>query len=58
MVRGGDSDIFADETMRQMQQVIPHCDTVTVPHAGHLVAGDNPVDFLAAVNNFYDNLPG
>ena len=53
VVRGGDSDIFADETMREMQQVIPNCEIVTVPDAGHLVAGDNPVDFLAAVRNFY-----
>ena len=53
VVRGGNSDIFADETMQQMKQVIPSCDIVTVPDAGHLVAGDNPVDFLAAVRNFY-----
>ena len=57
VVRGGDSDIFADETMQQMQQVIPNCATVTVPNAGHLVAGDNPADFLTAVRSFYDNLP-
>ena len=57
VVRGGDSDIFADETMQQMRQVIPHCDTVTVPNAGHLVAGDNPGDFLTAVRSFYGNLP-
>ena len=56
VVRGGDSDIFADETMQRMQQVIANCATVTVPHAGHLVAGDNPVDFLAAVRNFYNKL--
>ena len=56
VVRGGDSDIFADETMRQMQQVIPTCDTVTVPNAGHLVAGDNPVDFLVAVRAFYNGI--
>jgi esterase len=49
VVRGGDSDIFAAETMRKMQEVIPDCATVTVPRAGHLVAGDNPADFLAAV---------
>ncbi len=53
VVRGGDSDIFADETMLEMQQVIPTCDTVTVPNAGHLVAGDNPSDFLTAVRSFY-----
>ena len=57
VIRGGDSDIFADETMQQMQQVIPNCDTVTVPNAGHLVAGDNPVDFLVAVRAFLGKLP-
>jgi esterase len=51
VARGGDSDIFAEETMHKMQQVIPNCTTVTVPRAGHLVAGDNPVDFLAAVRD-------
>jgi pimeloyl-ACP methyl ester carboxylesterase len=56
VVRGGDSDIFADATMRKMQQVIPQCDTVTVPHAGHLVAGDNPVDFLTAVRGLYQRV--
>lgn len=56
VVRGGDSDIFADETMQRMKQVIPDCDTVTVPNAGHLVAGDNPSDFLAAVRAFYKRL--
>ena len=56
VVRGGNSDIFADETMREMQQVIPNCQTVTVPDAGHLVAGDNPVDFLAALHTFYGGL--
>ena len=49
VVRGGDSDIFAEETMRKMQEVIPDCATVTVPRAGHLVAGDNPADFLVVV---------
>ncbi|MDA0734307.1 MAG: alpha/beta hydrolase [Chloroflexi bacterium] len=53
VLRGGDSDIFADETMQKMQKVIPNCSTVTVPRAGHLVAGDNPVDFLVAVREHY-----
>lgn len=56
ITRGGDSDIFAEETMRRMQQVIPHCAAVTIPAAGHLVAGDNPAAFLAAVQNFYASL--
>ena len=53
VVRGGNSDIFADETMQEMRKVIPNCEIVTVPDAGHLVAGDNPVDFLAALRSFY-----
>ncbi len=56
VVRGGNSDIFADATMQEMQQVIPNCATVTVPDAGHLVAGDNPVDFLTALHSFYNQL--
>ena len=56
VVRGGDSDIFANETMEKMSEVIPNCSTVTVPNAGHLVAGDNPTDFLAAVSNFYKEI--
>ncbi|MBO54620.1 MAG: hypothetical protein CL886_03070 [Dehalococcoidia bacterium] len=56
VVRGGNSDIFAHETMEKMSQVIPNCSTVTVPNAGHLVAGDNPTDFLAAVNSFYSTI--
>ena len=53
VLRGGDSDIFAEETMEKMKQVIPDCSTVTIPRAGHLVAGDNPVDFLVAVREHY-----
>lgn len=56
VTRGGDSDIFAEETMRQMQQAIPDCAIVTIPDAGHLVAGDNPADFLAAVRDFLSGL--
>ncbi|MSQ06084.1 MAG: alpha/beta hydrolase [Dehalococcoidia bacterium] len=56
VMRGGDSDIFADATMRKMEQVIPQCTTVTVPKAGHLVAGDNPVDFLKAVRGLYQRV--
>jgi len=49
VVRGSESDIFTEETMGKMQSVIPQCTTVTVDRAGHLVAGDNPADFLVAV---------
>ena len=48
VTRGDRSDVFAADTMVKMGEVIPDCVTVTVPNAGHLVQGDNPVDFLAA----------
>ncbi len=49
VVRGARSDIFADETMVRMAEEHWDCTTVTVENAGHLVQGDNPPDFLAAV---------
>ena len=49
VVRGARSDIFADETMQRMAAEHHDCTTVTVANAGHLVQGDNPPDFLAAV---------
>ena len=49
VVRGDRSDLFTEETMQRMQEVIPDCTTVTIANAGHLVQGDNPPDFNAAV---------
>ena len=52
VLRGDRSDIFADETMQRMEQVIPDCATVTISNAGHLVQGDNPAEFLVEVGKF------
>ncbi len=52
VLRGDRSDIFADETMQRMEQVIPDCTTVTIANAGHLVQGDNPAEFLVEVGKF------
>ena len=52
VVRGERSDLFREETMNQMRLTIPDCTTVTIPRAGHLVQGDNPVDFVSAVMDF------
>lgn len=49
VARGARSDIFADETMQRMAAEHHDCTTVTVSNAGHLVQGDNPPEFLAAV---------
>ena len=52
VLRGDRSDIFAEETMQRMGQVIPDCTTTTISNAGHLVQGDNPAEFLAEVGKF------
>ena len=49
VARGERSDIFADDTMARMAAEHHDCTTVTIANAGHLVQGDNPPDFLAAV---------
>lgn len=58
VVRGERSDIFAEETMARMEQVIPDCVTATVARAGHLVQGDNPADFLVEALKLLDRVYG
>lgn len=52
VVKGELSDIMASDTASEMQQRIPNGQLATVPHAGHLVMGDNPAGFEAAVTEF------
>ena len=54
VVRGGDSDVFAEATALKMIELLPDGRFVTVPDAGHTVAQDNPKDFLPAVRPFFD----
>ena len=57
IVRGSESDVFPSETMARMQEVIPNSTVATVPRAGHLVPGDNPRDFVAALQTFLEKIP-
>ena len=52
IVRGGDSDVFGEDTMERMLQTIPGSKAVTVPKAGHLVAGDNPTGLVEALQGW------
>ena len=52
VLRGDRSDLFSEETMQRMQEVIPDCATATISGAGHLVQGDNPADFVTEVQAF------
>ena len=56
IIRGSESDIFPPEVMERMLQVIPLSTSAVVPRAGHLVAGDNPVDFLRALRSLLDKI--
>ena len=56
VVRGGDSDIFSNEVMERMLEVIPDSTSAVVPRAGHLVAGDNPTGFLDALRTLLDRV--
>lgn len=52
IVRGEQSDVLAADAAERMQQMIPSSQLVSIPRAGHLVPGDNPVDFIQAVKKF------
>lgn len=52
VVKGDQSDIMASETAEEMQRRIPNGRLATVSNAGHLVMGDNPAGFEAAVTEF------
>ena len=54
IIRGSESDIFFPEVLERMLQVIPQSTSAVVPRAGHLVAGDNPADFLKALCTLLD----
>jgi pimeloyl-ACP methyl ester carboxylesterase len=59
-VLGAQSEMVAPETLRRMVASVPGSTAETVENAGHLVAGDNPAGFDAAVKRFFDRagVPG
>jgi non-heme chloroperoxidase len=46
LIRGQQSDILSRETADRMLQTIPECEYAEVERAGHLVPGDNPIEFF------------
>ena len=57
-VIGGDSEMLTTASIERMLDVVPGSKAETVERAGHLVAGDNPAGFHAAVSPFLNSLPG
>ena len=58
VLRGSRSDIFAEETLAKMGQVMTDCTTETIKDAGHLVQGDNPADFIVAAQGLLSRANG
>jgi pimeloyl-ACP methyl ester carboxylesterase len=52
LVRGRMSDIVSDESVRELQELIPHAEVVDVAGAAHMVAGDKNDAFNEAVIGF------
>jgi esterase len=52
IVRGAESNMLSLETATKMHHMLKHSQLVEVPHAGHLVQGDNPVGFERVVRAF------
>ncbi|MEM9563936.1 MAG: alpha/beta hydrolase [Actinomycetota bacterium] len=52
LVRGQQSDLVSEETVKEFIDVVPHARYVDVTGAGHMVAGDDNDAFTAAVLEF------
>jgi pimeloyl-ACP methyl ester carboxylesterase len=52
IVRGAESNILSLQTATKMGHTVKNSRLVEVPKAGHLVQGDNPVEFERVVREF------
>ena len=52
VVRGANSDIMSASSAAELVQRLPDARCVEVKDAGHLVPGDNPAGFIAAIEPF------
>ena len=58
IVRGAQSDIVSDDGLANMLALVPHAESVDVPAAGHMVAGDDNDIFASRLEAFLDQLDG
>lgn len=57
LVRGQQSDLVSEDTVKEFLAEVPHADYVDVSGTGHMVAGDDNDAFTEAVADFLDRLP-
>ena len=58
LVRGGQSDVVSEESVRAFQELVPDSSFVDVSGASHMVAGDRNDVFTDAVSQFLDRVEG
>jgi pimeloyl-ACP methyl ester carboxylesterase len=54
LVRGADSDVLTTGIAREFTELAANATLAEVPHAGHMVAGDNNNAFTAAIRAWLD----
>lgn len=54
LVRGAESDVVTDAGIADMKRLIPTAESIVVPHAGHMVAGDDNGVFAVGLERFLD----
>lgn len=52
LIRGAESGMISDETVQQMETIVPGLHSAIVPGAGHLVPGDKPAAFHQVLREF------
>ena len=56
LVRGARSDVVSDAGIADMRRLMPAAETILIPAAGHMVAGDDNDVFVAGIESFLDEL--
>ena len=56
LVRGAQSDVVSDAGVADMRQLIPTAESIVIPGAGHMVAGDDNDVFVAGIETFLARL--
>lgn len=56
LVRGAQSDVVSDAGMADMLALVPHAESVEIPAAAHMVAGDDNDVFAASLESFLARL--
>lgn len=57
LVSGGRSDLVSAETIAHFRSLVPHAEHVCLPHATHMVAGDDNDAFTRSILSFLGHRP-